>query len=168
MKDNTALKGLIAIVVIAALVGGTIFLNQDDDEAASSETATTQTTQTAQNTSNEAPVDNSDGEMDPDADNTYTNGTYTASGTYNSPGGNESLDVTVTLEDDTITSVDIAPGANHPTSVQFQDSFISGIAELVVGVSLDDADVDFVAGSSLTSRGFNQALDEIKGQANPS
>ena len=40
-----------------------------------------------------------------------------------------------------------------------------GIADEVVGVALDDLNVSRVAGSSLTSGGFNQAVESIKEQA---
>ena len=42
---------------------------------------------------------------------------------------------------------------------------IDGISEEVVGKALDDLNVSRVAGSSLTSGGFNAAVDDIKEQA---
>lgn len=166
MKDNTALKGIVALVVLGALVGGTIFLNQE--EASAPESTSDATTAPSQSTTQQVETPTGQpavGDGESPENDTYTDGTYTASGSYSSPGGNESIEVTLVLERDTITSVELTPGATHPTSKQFQESFIEGIAELVVGVNIDEADVDFVSGSSLTSRGFNAALDEIKGQA---
>jgi hypothetical protein len=46
-----------------------------------------------------------------------------------------------------------------------QGEFISGIAGVVVGKNIDSIKVDKVGGSSLTSGGFNAAVDAIKADA---
>ncbi len=43
--------------------------------------------------------------------------------------------------------------------------FIAGISDVVVGKKLDELEVDRVAGSSLTSDGFDQAVVKIKDEA---
>lgn len=95
----------------------------------------------------------------------YQDGTYEASGSYVSPGGTESVSVELTLSDGVVTAITVTPGAKHPTSQQYQQAFASGIADEVVGVSIDELDVDAVSGSSLTSGGFNQAVEQIKQDA---
>lgn len=50
-------------------------------------------------------------------------------------------------------------------SQQYQGQFIAGIADEVVGVAIDDLQVEKVADSSLTSGGFNAALETIKQEA---
>lgn len=170
MKDNAAFKGFIAIVVLAILVGGVIVINQEDEVATDTQT---QTSSDERNSESSLPVsqqpvndtEQMDQENTSEAQSAYQDGSYTASGSYSSPGGVESIEVTVNLEGDEIASVSVTSQAKHPTSKQFQASFINGIAELVTGVSLDQADVDIVSGSSLTSGGFNEALDAIKQQA---
>ncbi|CAN5301499.1 hypothetical protein BH09ACT5_BH09ACT5_11120 [soil metagenome] len=92
----------------------------------------------------------------------YTDGTYTESGSYNAPSGTETVDVTVTLADDVITSVEVVGHATDPQAKQHQGEFASGIAAVVVGKSIDEIKVDRVGGSSLTSGGFNKAIDAIK------
>lgn len=95
----------------------------------------------------------------------YTAGTYEASGSYSNPGGTSSVDVELTLgEGGVVDDVTVTPQASG-TSLQYQEKFAGGIADEVVGKNIDDLDVSKVAGSSLTSGGFNQALDEIKSQA---
>ncbi len=96
---------------------------------------------------------------------TYADGTYTATGSYVSPGGQESIEVTLTLTSDVVSAVEVVSNAQNPNSVRYQGEFISGIEDVVVGVPLDDLEVDKVAGSSLTSGGFNQAVETIKGEA---
>ena len=50
-------------------------------------------------------------------------------------------------------------------SEEYQAKFIGGIAEAVVGQDIDEISVSRVAGSSLTSGGFNQAIEAIKADA---
>ena len=95
----------------------------------------------------------------------YEDGTYEASGDYQAPSGTESVDVTVTLEDGVITDVQVVGNATDPTAIQHQGEFIGGIAAEVVGKPIDDIQVSKVSGSSLTSGGFNKAIDEIKADA---
>ncbi len=99
---------------------------------------------------------------DPDA--TYQDGTYEASGTYGNPGGQSSIDVTMTIADNTVTDLVLEPGAVG-TSLQYQKQFIGGAAAEVVGKSLGEINVSKVSGSSLTSQGFNQALEQIRKDA---
>ena len=90
----------------------------------------------------------------------YADGTYTADGSYATPESVETITVTVTLEDDTITAVEVTG-----ESEQYQSQFIGGIADAVVGEDIDDLQVSRVAGSSLTSGGFNEAIEAIKSEA---
>ncbi len=48
---------------------------------------------------------------------------------------------------------------------QHQGEFIAGISDVVVGKDIDTIKVDKVGGSSLTSGGFNKAVEEIKADA---
>ncbi|EFQ82191.1 hypothetical protein HMPREF0063_12715 [Aeromicrobium marinum DSM 15272] len=96
----------------------------------------------------------------------YAAGDYSAEGSYQTPGGTQSVVVELSLDaTGTITSVEVIPQADGGNSEQFQGRFAGGIADEVEGVSIDDLDVSKVSGSSLTSGGFNKAIDEIKAQA---
>ncbi|HAS32797.1 MAG TPA: hypothetical protein DCS84_10935 [Microbacterium sp.] len=95
----------------------------------------------------------------------YTDGTYTAEGSYATPESVEVVTVTVTLEDDVITAVEVVGDPTNAESERYQSEFIGGIAAEVVGKDIDDVSVTRVAGSSLTSGGFTQALDQIKADA---
>ncbi|WP_382309622.1 hypothetical protein [Herbiconiux sp. UC225_62] len=96
---------------------------------------------------------------------TYADGTYDAKGNYISPNGKEEVDVSVTLAGDVITAVTVTPEATNPTAIQYQTQFADGIAAVVVGKDIDEIDVSRVAGSSLTSGGFNEAIEAIKADA---
>lgn len=95
----------------------------------------------------------------------YTDGTYTADGSYTAPSGKESITVEITLADDIVTDVVVTPHATEGNQAQFQGQFAAGIAAEVKGKDIDSLDVSRVGGSSLTSGGFNQALDAIKADA---
>ncbi|WP_332759963.1 FMN-binding protein [Pseudarthrobacter sp.] len=95
----------------------------------------------------------------------YQDGTYSADGTYVSPNGTETVGVELTLAAGTVTAVNITQHPSNPNTRKFQGEFAGGIAAQVVGKSIDDLNVSKVAGSSLTSGGFNQALDKIKAEA---
>ena len=95
----------------------------------------------------------------------YTDGTYTADGSYATPESVETITVTVTLENDVITAVEVTGNPTKRESEQYQGKFIGGISAEVVGKNIDDISVSRVAGSSLTSGGFNEAIDAIKAEA---
>ncbi len=95
----------------------------------------------------------------------YTDGTYTAEGQYQTPETVESISVTLTLEDGVVTDVEVTGDPQARETEQYQSQFIAGIEEEVVGVAIDDLDVSRVGGSSLTSGGFNAAVEDIKEQA---
>uniref|UniRef100_UPI00358DFFAC FMN-binding protein n=1 Tax=Arthrobacter globiformis TaxID=1665 RepID=UPI00358DFFAC len=95
----------------------------------------------------------------------YKDGTYSADGNYKSPNGTETVGVQLTLANGTVSAVEITEHPSNPNTRKFQGQFASGIADQVVGKSLDEINVSKVAGSSLTSGGFNQAVEAIKAQA---
>ncbi|GAB3602389.1 FMN-binding protein [Microbacterium aureliae] len=95
----------------------------------------------------------------------YADGTYTAEGSYATPETVETISVTVTLESDVVTAVEVTGDPQRPESEQYQGRFIGGISDEVVGRDLDEIAVTRVAGSSLTSGGFMQALEAIKADA---
>jgi hypothetical protein len=96
---------------------------------------------------------------------TYKDGDYDAEGTYSNPAGESKVEVDLTLQGGLITDVKVTPEAENATSKQFQQKFASGIADEVVGKSIDAINVSKVAGSSLTVAGFDKAVDEIKADA---
>ena len=95
----------------------------------------------------------------------YADGTYTADGSYQTPESVEKISVTVTLQDDVFTAVCVSGNPQKRESEEYQSKFIGGISSEVVGKSIDEISVSRVAGSSLTSGGFNQAIETIKAEA---
>ena len=127
------------------------------------------TSATADNGTDSGSTDSSETSTDTGTDSTatgtYTDGTYSAEGEYQAPGETETIEVEVTLEGDIVTAVTVTPQATSGNAARYQGEFADGIADIVVGENIDDLNVDRVAGSSLTSTGFNAAIDEIKADA---
>ena len=92
----------------------------------------------------------------------YKDGVYSAVGDYFSPGGDEQIDVQVTIKDDVIIEATSTPKATRPNSVKFQGIFTSNFKQFVIGKNIDEVKLDKVSGSSLTPVGFNDALSKIR------
>lgn len=149
MRTLTNSKTAVAVVAGLTLVGAL---------AGCAPTATGEDTAQPDTTETEAPSTDTSG-------GGYTDGTYTEAGSYQAPSGTETVDVTVTLEGDIITDVQVVGEATDPQAKLHQGEFSSGIAAIVVGKNIDEISVDKVGGSSLTSGGFNEAIDLIKADA---
>jgi uncharacterized protein with FMN-binding domain len=129
------------------------------DTAADSNTGTDTTDTTESSTDSGTDTGSSSGES------VYADGDYTAEGSYSSPGGTETIEVELSLEGDIVTAVTVTGDASNANAERYQTEFEDGIAAEVVGENIDDLDVDRVAGSSLTSGGFNEAVESIKADA---
>ncbi|MET4094806.1 hypothetical protein [Arthrobacter sp. UYCu712] len=99
------------------------------------------------------------------ANGNYKDGIYSADGNYISPNGTETVGVQLTLAGGTVSDVTITPHPSNPNTKKFQGEFAGGIKSQIMGKSLDEIKVSKVAGSSLTSGGFNAAVKKIKADA---
>lgn len=95
----------------------------------------------------------------------YKDGEYSQVGTYTSPAGPEEIDVKLSLKEGVVTEVEVTPKAVHAISKAKQEAFAGGYKEMVVGKSIKDLQLTKVAGSSLTPKGFNDAVAKIKAEA---
>ena len=98
-------------------------------------------------------------------DHRYADGTYVAEGAYTAPSGLAAITVSITVSDDAVSWVHVAPGTFVGDPFAFQDQFAKAVPDLVLGKDLDEVSVSRVAGSSLTSEAFNLAIDKIKTEA---
>jgi uncharacterized protein with FMN-binding domain len=152
-KLSPVIVALIVIVLVSIAVAAVVIAQKPTEE-----TAVTETTQ--ENNTAETPASPSSSETV-----TYKDGTYTEKGRYVSPGGGESIDVTVTITNDIITSATVKGNATRGESKEHQADFIAGFKSSVIGKDIDAVSLSRVAGSSLTSNGFNTALKLIKADA---
>ena len=95
----------------------------------------------------------------------FRDGTYSATGSYNSPGGIEKLGVTITLTADKVTKSDLDLLGGAGLSHSFQSAFASGYSGQVIGKDISTIKLGAVSGSSLTGMGFNAAVEQIETQA---
>lgn len=142
-----------ASVAGLALLGGCAGTSEADEPAAGADQPSSAATPAAGGSTGSA------------GGGTYADGSYTAEGSYQTPEGPETITVTLTIASDAVTDVEVVGEPTRRESKQYQEEFIGGIDDLVVGKSLDDIEVDRVAGSSLTSGGFNAAVEEIRTDA---
>ena len=153
-QPNKAIIAIVVIVLLAAVTTAVIVLGGKKEDAPSTNTTSqTESTDTSSPTSSTA------------TDGTYKDGTYSASGTYQTPGGVEKVTVKVTLAGGVINSVDMERDPTTPEAEEYQGRFVDGYKSQVEGKKIDEVTLNRVAGSSLTSGGFNKALDTIKNDA---
>ncbi|MEK7673545.1 MAG: hypothetical protein AAB373_06715 [Patescibacteria group bacterium] len=96
----------------------------------------------------------------------YKNGVYNSTGSYSSPAGQESITVSVTIENDMVKAMTVGALASNETSRLFQEKFQGGVGTMVIGKSIDGiGGYAQVNGSSLTPKGFDNALANIRASA---
>ena len=95
----------------------------------------------------------------------YKNGTYSTTGSYDSPAGMESMGVSIVLKNDIVVDTSITPMAGDGRSQRYQQVFANNYKTYVVGKNIDSINLDVISGSSLTPIGFNDALAQIKAKA---
>lgn len=152
-QPNKAIIAIIVIVLLAVATAAVVMLTGKKETPATSSTDTT-----SQQTTGSASTSSTTG-------GSYKDGSYSAAGSYQTPGGSEKITVKVTLANGVINSVDVERDPTTREAEEYQGKFISGYKELVVGKKIDEVRLNRVAGSSLTPGGFNRALDQIKSDA---
>lgn len=158
-QPNVAIISVIVIILLAAATVGTIMLTNKSKDSDSKSPGTSDVSDTPP-ASTESGATASDG--------MFKDGTYTETGTYATPGGQESVVVTVTLAQGVITATSVEGSGGNGNTIEYQGKFIGGYKDLVVGKKIDDVSLSRVSGSSLTSQGFNNAIDAIKKDAQSS
>lgn len=89
------------------------------------------------------------------------NGRYQAVGHYTSPGGPETILVDIQVENGTVTDADVESQATRAVSKRYQREFVNNFKPMVIGKNIAELQLDKVAGSSLTPKGFNEAIQKI-------
>lgn len=95
----------------------------------------------------------------------YKDGQYYVTQDYMSPGGKDTLGVSLTIAQNAIIGVEVTNIESDGTSKNYIERFIGGVSEAVVGKSLVDLKLGVVSGSSLATGAFNQALGQIRAEA---
>lgn len=165
--SNDNRKLIASFIVIAAVVivafGVNFFAKTDQpaesNSAATTSTATTGDTSQSTATNSTEPADTATSGSD------FKDGSYSASGSYATPEGQESITVNITIADGTVTGTSLGQNGSNRETREYQAKFASGYEAQVIGKALSEISLSRVSGSSLTSNGFNKALQTIKDQA---
>jgi uncharacterized protein with FMN-binding domain len=128
-SNKQMLAGIALLILTVFIVGGAIATSKSSHPAMKEVASTTTTSKMSGDSGSMAAHT---GTM---SGTSYKDGTYSATGSYDSPGGLEKISVTLTLASDKVTAATAVSGANDPTA------------------------------SSLTPMGFNKAVAAIEKQA---
>lgn len=159
-KLPPALAALIVIVLVGIVASVVIAINSNTNNTTSD---THDHSAHSSHDHTHGPTD--DAKVDAADVSEYKDGTYTATGSYLSPGGRESIELTVVIKDGVITETSLVAQATDREAEEHQELFAGHYKELVVGKKINGLSLSRVAGSSLTSNGFNDALQEIRNDA---
>jgi uncharacterized protein with FMN-binding domain len=164
--NNSNKKLGIGIGVAALVVVGTIavFGAHKPADTTPIVTPSTDSTSSPQVTSGQAVTSTTPATPTKTTTATYKDGTYTASGTYQSPGGQDQVDVSLTIKNDIVTDANVTASGDN-TSKFYQGMFLANYKPLVVGKDISTLKLSKVSGSSLTSAGFNAAVQKIEVEA---
>lgn len=163
-RISPAVISIIVVVLIAIAAGAAYAANSKNQSTTTSSETPTQTQSTATASSSDTTTSTTPA-TDTTSTHTYADGSYTATGSYTTPGGTESITITVTLSGNSVSDVSATGSASRGDSGEYQSRFLSGYKSQVVGKSIDSISLSRVAGSSLTSNGFNAALTKIRSEA---
>jgi hypothetical protein len=179
-RKREIITTLVVLLVIAGVVGAVVVTNKkkstNSGPLASASQQQTAATMPATGTAGDSTAANTDatgtgggGTGASSSSNAstgnYKNGSYSATGSYESPGGTEKITIRVSLQSGVITDTSATSGAIDGEGQEYQNDFIRGYKQQVVGKSIDSLSLSRVSGSSLTSQGFNDAISQIKQQA---
>lgn len=165
-NKNLILAAAAVILILVIAAGGFFVLNNRENlpiENLESENSPKQTSQQFNPTSGQN--SNNGMMMSIHMTATYKDGTYSATGSYATPGGMEQLGVSVTLKNGVITSSSVTQEGKSPTAKVKQADFAQNFRSFVIGKNIDQVNLTVVSGSSLTTQGFDDALTQIKSQA---
>lgn len=159
MEPNQNLNQSLIIKIIGAVLvlglAGFAFSKMGENEEINTEPITRE----------EIPATSTNGVLPTPVNTKYKDGSYTATGMYSSPAGQEEVEITLTVSNDTVTAAKFVGKASNPGSVKNQELFDKGFKQLVVGKPIDSINLTVVNGSSLTPKGFMDALLKIKSEA---
>ena len=160
LKKHPAIAALIIIVLIGLATGAVVLINQEHREDSADTTTSVQSNSTSSTTSSSGSSTSTT-----DSSTTYKDGTYIESATYISPGGRETVTVGLTIKNGVVTDSSFSATASDRDAREYQSMFSGSYKSQVVGKAVNSISLSRVAGASLTTNGFNDALEQIKSDA---
>ncbi|MDB5166214.1 MAG: hypothetical protein JWM37_286 [Candidatus Saccharibacteria bacterium] len=148
-QKTMVIVGILALIVIATAIA---LYAKNKDEVGTVTENPAQTSTTTESQASGSTVE-------------YKDGTYSATGNYQTPGGTESITVKLTVANNVVTTSDVTTSQTSQEAAEYQAQFKANYSPFVVGKDINDITLSRISGSSLTPRGFNEAVDAIKSQA---
>lgn len=158
-RPKKALAALVVISLLGILAGSSYFLQQDK----------TNNTDLVLSDNEKVvftpPAETADTDESQQTGTIFTDGEYELTKRYATPEGTESIKVTVSLDDDVITDVEITASMKDREAAEHQGDFLADYKQHVVGKPISSLSLSRVAGASLTTRAFNSAIQVIREDA---
>jgi hypothetical protein len=168
-KRREVIATLAVLIVVVAIVGAATASNKKHNTlaagTATGSSATRTSTSTASTTTGVTPAASTSATTSTTSGSGYTDGTYMATGSFSTPGGIDTITINLTLKSGIITATSATGTVNDRDGQEYQNEFISNYKQQVVGKNVDSVSLTRVSGASLTTQGFNEALSQIKQQA---
>jgi uncharacterized protein with FMN-binding domain len=161
-KKETMVTLAVLLVVVLIVTGAVVMAKNRSNETAST---TNTTTSTGSSSDNDTGSLSTASATTPAGSSEYKNGTYSATGNYATPDGTESITVKVTLKDGNVSDTSADASMRSRESKEYVAQFLEAYKSYVVGKDVDALKLSRVSGSSLTSQGFNSAIEQIRTQA---
>lgn len=161
---------VISIIVVAmiAIISGAVYTvtnnNTSTTEASTGTSSASTVTDTSSSSSSSSANSNTEDPTSSTSSN-YKDGTYSDTASYYTPDGSEDIKVTLVIANGTVTSASIENSGNDRESAMYQQRFAASYTSYVVGKSIDSLQLSRIAGASLTTDGFNSAIEAIRTDA---
>ena len=153
-------------VLVLAIAGVFLYFYENNSNSAPTDSVTDANNNNSAQDTNTATTTNSASTTNVSATPAkYKDGTYNLTENYFSPGGKQSIGVSITLSHDKITNATVTNGGTDGDSKSYQNFFISRFSGFVVGNSIDGLVLTTTSGASLTTGAFNKALNQIRKEA---
>ncbi len=186
-KNKQIITTIMVLAAVALVVGGIVIFNKKSTQknlASADNTSSTRpanTTQPTNNSSTNASTNSSNGSSSDSGSGAssnassstgsslgasgYKDGTYSVTADYYTPEDTDTIKVTLALKNGVVTNVSSTTTTSSRESRQYDSMFLNAYKSYVVGKSLSGLNLNRVSGASLTTDGFNNALDMIRQQA---
>jgi uncharacterized protein with FMN-binding domain len=161
-KPNTNLPLIAIISVVAITVFGITLFTMNTNTAKTDLVTNTNSSQVSSTklTSSLAPSS-----IVVSKTGSYKDGQYTTTQDYKVPGDTNSLQITLTLQNDLVTDVTAVNTIADKDSSKYDNNFKAAYKAAAVGKNLKDLNSIFISGASLTSGAFQKAIADIQNQA---
>jgi flagellar basal body-associated protein FliL len=125
-SQNKALIAIIVVVLLVAAASVVMAMDRGQEQTATSNETTSKNADSNTDTSTGSNTTATDA-------GAYEDGTYQSTGAYRTPGGQESIGVTVTLAGGVITDASITQNASGGEAEEYQERFTNAYKSEVVG-----------------------------------